>query len=258
MNTNSPINIYDNSAVKIANNNNYYFDWNPYYSESNSTTYITTNNSFNCNGSYPHTCSAPYMYGCATLTKSGPLSCITLAVSALDFSAAPSGPRTVELTWSTGQEINTDHFTVQRSANGGDWESIGTVAAKGYAYTTSHYHFSDPSAQNGRNDYRLQISDKDDKSTYSQTLAVTIAGTAGDISLYPSPVTDQTFHLKVPSTDALVVNVFTMSGQLLGQTSLKGQLLYQLKLLSAAAHNTYIVVQVIGYGKTQAFTILNQ
>ncbi|HWK06631.1 MAG TPA: hypothetical protein VNS58_23510 [Puia sp.] len=258
MNTSSPINIYDNSSVKIANNNNYYFDWSSYYSVSNSTTYTTTNNSFNCNGSYPHACSAPYVYGCATLTKSGPLACITLAVTDLNFSAVQSGLQSVDLSWSTGQETNTDHFTVQRSANGNDWESIGIVTAKGYAYTTSNYRFSDPSARNGMNDYRLQIYDKDGKSTYSRMVAVTIAGTAGEISIYPSPVTDQTFHLKAPSTEALVVNVFTMSGQLLWVTSLKGQLVYQIKLPSTIAHNNYIVVQVISNEKTQAFTLLNQ
>ncbi|MHA4809855.1 autotransporter outer membrane beta-barrel domain-containing protein [Flavitalea flava] len=258
--TNS-VNLYDNSSIKVSNSNNYYTNsTNSYSSVTNSKTYSTGSSIYNCGGTNPNTCKTNYVYGCATMNNSGVLACTPLPVVNLNFSAAVPGPSSVLLSWSTGQEINTDHFAVERSANGADWSTIGTVTSKGYTTLTIDYSFTDGSPLNGTNHYRLLAVDRDGHSAYSRTVVTQFAttGTNNNVSIYPSPIAGQSFHVKTPSTGTVVVNIYGMSGQLFFNTSLKGQNLYEVRFPPTVPHNSYLVIQVIGTGKTQAFTVFNQ
>lgn len=259
MNTSSPVNIYDNSMIKLNNYNNYYFNWSAYNSISNGQTYSTASNSLNCGGAYPHSCAAPYLYGCATLNFAGALACTTLAVTGTTLSAALSGDHSVELSWSAGQSANPDHFVVQRSTDAQAWQTIGTVAAQASTDLADNYHFNDPAAPGGSNSYRLQVVDENGATAWSTIATVKIAATAtGGFSIYPNPITGQSFVLRTSSTDPVLVRIFTLSGQLLSIVSLKGQTQYPVELTSAAPHNSYIVIQVIGGTGSEAFTTLNQ
>jgi hypothetical protein len=70
------------------------------------------------------------------------------------------------LTWQTAQEENVSHFDVQRSFDGKNFKSIGTVKANN-VLTKSDYRFTDNSLLRGATYYRLQQFDKDEKSTFS-------------------------------------------------------------------------------------------
>jgi hypothetical protein len=70
------------------------------------------------------------------------------------------------LTWQTAQEENVSHFDVQRSFDGKNFKSIGTVKANNVV-TKSDYRFTDNSLLRGATYYRLQQFDKDEKSTFS-------------------------------------------------------------------------------------------
>lgn len=79
-----------------------------------------------------------------------------------------------------------------------------------------------------------------------------------DISIFPNPVIDLSFNLKVPTTEPVAVNVFTKEGKLLCSTSLQGQSQYRIKLPMAAMGIDYLAVQVISNGKTNAYYVLNR
>jgi IgA Peptidase M64/Secretion system C-terminal sorting domain len=70
------------------------------------------------------------------------------------------------LTWQTAQEENVSHFDVQRSFDGKNFRSIGTVKANNVK-TKSDYRFMDNSLLRGATYYRLQQFDKDEKSSFS-------------------------------------------------------------------------------------------
>jgi IgA Peptidase M64/Secretion system C-terminal sorting domain len=70
------------------------------------------------------------------------------------------------LTWQTAQEENVSHFDVQRSFDGKNFKSIGTVKANN-VLTKSDYRYTDNSLLRGATYYRLQQFDKDEKSTFS-------------------------------------------------------------------------------------------
>jgi len=252
--------MQDNSMIKISNYNNTYQNWGTYTyipASGPSKSYTTTFNSFNCSApAYPNSCVANYVYGCATLNSAGALACTTLALAGLDLTAVLASPNTVTLSWPDGNNSNADHFQVERSTNGLDWTTIGTIAAN--RYSTGEYHFDDPGAQAGTDYYRLQMIDKDGGAIYSKISTVMINHIPGAVSIYPNPATGHTFFIRTASADPVLVNIFSLSGQLLFRTSLKGQMVYPIKLPVSVTSGNYVVVQVISNERTQAFNLLNQ
>src|SRR5687768_11076029 len=55
--------VFDNSALIVANNNNYYFNWSPYFSADLFRLNFTTSNNKNCGTGFPNSCSMPVLYG---------------------------------------------------------------------------------------------------------------------------------------------------------------------------------------------------
>jgi hypothetical protein len=154
------LNIYDNSSVVAKNVNNYYFNWSAYNSPTNSKTYSTYPNSFNCGGSNPHACN-PYAYGGVMLNSSGIAPATILPVVLGEFYGEYSNNQ-VSLVWSTQNELNFDHFTMERCSDDFSWSEIGTVAATGDA-SGSHYSFRDEAVFSANPNYRLRMTDKDGK-----------------------------------------------------------------------------------------------
>ncbi|MBC7890549.1 MAG: T9SS type A sorting domain-containing protein [Ferruginibacter sp.] len=113
----------------------------------------------------------------------------TLPVSLASFEARRSNGVNM-LTWSTTQEINTSHFSIERSSDGRGFESIGEVAAAGNSNRVLNYSFTDIHPLKGNNYYRLRTVDKDNSSKLSDTRRIRNDGVA-DVSIYPNPVTDK-------------------------------------------------------------------
>lgn len=76
------------------------------------------------------------------------------------------------LTWRTGNETNSDHFEVERSANGIEFEWMADVTARGNGTQVTHYAFADRRPLNGLNYYRLMQVDVDGSFTYSPVIAL--------------------------------------------------------------------------------------
>ncbi len=110
-----------------------------------------------------------------------------LPVSLIDFTAAADSDR-VEMTWKTGSEINSAYFTVERSANGSDWEPLLDLKAAGSDFMMNDYRFTDTHPLPGINYYRLIQVDIDG------TLAISPVTTANvemkNLRLFPNPVAD--------------------------------------------------------------------
>lgn len=262
MGSSTPLSMDNSSSIKVANSNNYYKNWSNYAIIGSPVSMSTSSNTIHCNNStqsgFPNSCSASNVYGCATINFSGAVGCITLALAPVNLTATLSNMNVVELTWISAADINTDHFSVQRSNNGQDWSTIGDVHFNGYNSLNADYSFTDPNPSTGTNDYRLQIVDKDGTINYSKTIPVTLQGGMNSFSIYPNPITTQTFQLKSASSAGVMVNIYNISGQLLWRTALNGQNQYQVNMPASVPHNQLIVIQVISPEKTQSFKVLNQ
>jgi hypothetical protein len=84
---------------------------------------------------------------------------------------------------------------VERSIDGRNFESIGTVAAGGNTTTAHQYSHIDNDAANLSSViiyYRLKMVDTDDKYKYSAIVTIYLADIANRIVISPNPATDET------------------------------------------------------------------
>ena len=241
------LNIYDNSIIALANKNNSYFNWGSYnyYATTASPTHLSYSNP-----------TPPSYYGIATVSGTGFNPGSILPVTLTDFSADFNN-HSVEILWSTAEEINFDHFVIERSSNGSSWVTIATVQAK--EKNSNDYSFTDLSPIENSSFYRLQMVDKNGTISYSKIVAVKTDAVTSQVTIFPNPIINATFHIKLTSSDAASINVFNIEGRLLYATSLKGQTQYEVNLPNAAtSSNGYLIIQVISNGKTNTFSILNK
>ena len=107
--------------------------------------------------------------------------------------AAQQQNNTVNLAWQTTNEVNSSHFTMQRSVDGLTFTAIGNVATKGggnYGYTDD---LSTINNQQPTIYYRLQMVDKDGSFTYSKVVAVPFIIPHSLFTIFPNPVKETLF-----------------------------------------------------------------
>jgi hypothetical protein len=94
----------------------------------------------------------------------------------------------VELNWSTASELDNRDFTIQRSADGNSFQSIGTVEGKGTTTAVSYYAFTDQQPLKGIAYYRIKQTDINGKFSYSSVIRISNNGqNGGALRLYPNP-----------------------------------------------------------------------
>lgn len=94
----------------------------------------------------------------------------------------------VVLEWLTASEINNDYFTVERSKNGEDWESIIITDGAGYSSEEIKYLETDFRPYTALSYYRLKQTDYDGAFSYSETVAVN-RNIETEFLVYPNPNT---------------------------------------------------------------------
>lgn len=170
-----------------------------------------------------------FAFGPVTLNGNGTLPII------LSGFGAQLNDGTVDLSWSTSMEINSDHFAVERSIDAGaHWSVVGVVAAHGTSSTTLNYTFSDKAAA-GTSQYRLQLVDRDAKFAYSEVKTIR-NGMITSVSVYPNPAANfVNVTLAGSATQTAVVRLLSQSGQTLQEKTVNN------------AGGTTISLQVGGY-----------
>lgn len=108
----------------------------------------------------------------------------TLPVEWLDFQASPN-ESVVDLTWLVGQELNVNHYEVERSEDGLSFSKIGEVQAIGEDNSILDYHFQDQDATSGLNYYRVRQVDLDGRYSYSNRATAWI-GPAAQLEVNPT------------------------------------------------------------------------
>ncbi len=92
-----------------------------------------------------------------------------------------------QLNWQTTNEINTSLFAIERSTDGHNFISIGTVNSINNP-TNSNYEFSDKNVQDGLNFYRLKMVDKDARFEYSKIVKLVNSSSNDELlRVYPNP-----------------------------------------------------------------------
>lgn len=141
---------------------------------------------------------------------------VVLPVKLLNFAAVLDN-KAVDLDWATSSELNTKTYTVQRSTNGTQFNSIGSLNAAGISNEKKSYQFIDNTALSTNSTklyYRLMITDNDGKGTYSNVATVTLGANGGAISIYPNPVKDQLFFSTSTNINTGAVKITNQDGKI--------------------------------------------
>jgi hypothetical protein len=94
------------------------------------------------------------------------------------------------LKWETLNESNTAHFQVERSINGNNFETIGTVGAIGNNPGTTGYSYTDNNVTSLGSPliyYRLKIVDFDGAYKRSSIVTIALPDITGRLSVFPNP-----------------------------------------------------------------------
>ncbi len=111
-----------------------------------------------------------------------------LPVELLSFEGSALSASTALLEWRTATERNNDYFTVERSTDAEEWSRVGVQDGAGNSTTELNYSMVDPAAPGGLCYYRLQQTDLDGTSIWSDVVSVRFSEVSGTRPhAYPNP-----------------------------------------------------------------------
>lgn len=120
---------------------------------------------------------------------------IVLPVTITDLKAAANG-HTVDLSWTSLNEINIDKYTVERSGDAVNFIGLGDVAARDNNEPVNKYTYTDSKPLNGSNFYRVKVWEKDGVTSYTNTVKINFSANNPDgFRVYPNPVLNKHFTL---------------------------------------------------------------
>ncbi|MEK6479894.1 hypothetical protein WJR50_20290 [Catalinimonas sp. 4WD22] len=129
---------------------------------------------------------------------------VVLPVELLSFSVKMEGKHAL-LQWVTASEKNNDFFEIERSVNGQDWKSLGTVKGAGDSYQELGYNFTDKNPLYGLSYYRLRQVDFDGQFDYSN---VVVLENFEDYAVTPDP--KMLLYPNPASLEELIIRAFNL------------------------------------------------
>ena len=119
------------------------------------------------------------------------------------------------LSWNTTLETNLHAFEIERSANGVDFSSIGSVRAVGNSSTYLHYGYNDKLPKAGTNFYRLRIMDVNGAYKYSNIIVINVLIRGISITdVYPNPFLDKVqMNIVTESVQPIQISLIDYSGR---------------------------------------------
>lgn len=119
---------------------------------------------------------------------------ISLAVDLVSFDAHLNLNKEVLCRWRVASELNNKGFSVERSADGVEWTSIGFVDGRGTTLDAANYRFLDENPLTAYSYYRLKQMDFDGQFTNSNVVSVQLLEDfEEEVLIYPNPADEQLF-----------------------------------------------------------------
>jgi hypothetical protein len=136
-----------------------------------------------------------------------------LPVTLLHFGGQLVNDKMINLDWSTSSEMNSDHFTLEKSIDGNNFKTLVNMPAAGNTNARKNYAYSDH--QPGEvNYYRLKMVDIDGRFTYSQTILVRDPGATQTLIVLGNPF-KETIHVRLAKMPMhpVVMELYNVSGE---------------------------------------------
>lgn len=166
-----------------------------------------------------------------------------LPVTLLSFEGIHAGTHNV-LNWVTQTEINNDYFTLERSEDGQNFQSIATIQGAGNSNDVRSYQHLDHDLSENLYYYRLKQTDYNGSFTYSEVIAIESGiGQAPSMQIYPNPSSDGSANLVLKNLPdgAAQLKVTNTVGQLVDFQSLNGQDENQMLRLEHLPSGMYLI-----------------
>lgn len=150
--------------------------------------------------------------------------CILLPIELLSFDAVAKAD-VVDISWATASEKNNKFFTVERSKNGIDFETLKTVNGSENSMSQKNYFVVDNNPLSGYSYYRLKQTDIDGKSIYSEIKSINFEyETKFKMSVFPNPIQENNdifVSINSSKNDKVVLSITDMSGKIVAEKELK-------------------------------------
>lgn len=155
-----------------------------------------------------------------------------------NFSIALINDENVKNIWSTANEVNVNHFLIQRSFNGINFNNIGEVSAKNRLINDYNYidKISNITVKNIY--YRIIAVDNDGKTQYSETRHFITNNKIKSISVFPNPSSKKINIVKAnPEKESLLLT--DIHGKVIASITITG--LYASIDISNLANGVYML-----------------
>jgi hypothetical protein len=159
----------------------------------------------------------------------------------------------INIQWTTASESNTSHFTIEKSLNGTNWTTLGTVQAAGTSSTNHNYSFIDENRNTETIYYRVLQVDKDGDSEQIGPISVNCFMKELGFEVFPNPTNDEVSILILESLDELSYITFEdLNGKVVKRINLADQTSQLISLnISDLADGVYIIRLVDSNNKDQ-------
>jgi hypothetical protein len=156
--------------------------------------------------------------------------------------------KSIVVGWEVGTEVNVSNYELQRSADGNNFETIGTVTAN----NSSTYQFEDKNPINGVNYYRVKSVDINGFIQNSSTVKVA-AGVKVSLQIVPNPVVD---FVNISGLSGKgTISIFTIEGKKVIDFIVKGNTVaYNLQQLKTGIY----IIQYLDNGDAQTLKMIKK
>ncbi len=142
--------------------------------------------------------------------------CLTLLpIELLNFTATLN-KKSVDLNWATASEINNNYFTIERSADGINFESLMMKKGAGNSLRVINYLSNDENPLSGISYYRLKQTDFDGNFTYSKIESV-LFNKENKIEVYPNPIENGVLKIQMNNTSYFEMKFVDAMGRIVYQ-----------------------------------------
>lgn len=163
-----------------------------------------------------------------------------LPVDFVDLELENKMPDGVSIKWETAMEENLDHFIVQRSRDGRNFESIDQLVATNNR-TGSHYQLLDKLPYKGQNYYRIKAVDFDGSLDYSPVRNIRLDKGQAWATVAPNPLGSTGLKLETSFKGLSTFELYDASGRLLRRTAFEAAAYLRMPELAAGIYSYRII-----------------